>query len=259
MFTPRYYQTDLCKPAIFGFMLFVLFINHSFALEINTGTYQLVIDENSILTLPNSKKMVIPKEWLYPKKALLAERDSYVTSFNYSKSITHFSISPNWIGLHISSWEYSAGSAMAAAGRDVFLIYNEKENKLYNGNMPNTVTKSRHRFIGCFFATFHNFVIGDINQDGYQDIGVIKENFNCEEKFDEKEQIDRIIGPNYSKSEIQWFIFNNNKWQENIKFHGIIPDKPYYKLPLIEMTKTPIEFIFERLKRREMFIRKQAE
>ena len=57
--------------------------------------------------------------------------------------------------------------------------------KLHKGGLELGITKSRVRSMGCPFATFYFFVIGDINHDGLLDIGAVKEEIRCDWAYNE--------------------------------------------------------------------------
>ena len=204
------------------------------------------LHEKPFLVLPDGKRIEIPKAWLYPAEEVQEDEESYVTSFNYLEPVTSFEIGKELLGLHLSSWDYMpTGSAMAASGRDIFLVYNKKMQQISPGILDNGLTKNRVRSMGCFFATFHDYVIGDINNDGLTDIGVTLEKIWCEEQFDEKRQLDLMSGPYYEKYPIEWYIFKGNIWKKASQYNGIRPEKAIMKLPMIGLKKSPVEFVRE--------------
>jgi hypothetical protein len=206
------------------------------------------LGKKPFLVLPDGKRIEISKAWLYPQKEVEEEQDFYVSSFNYLEPVTSFLIGKDLLGLHLSSWDYmppSTGSAMAASGRDIFLVYNTKTQQLSPGILELGITKDRIRFMGCFFSTFHNFIIGDINNDGLIDIGVTLEKIWCEEKSDEERQIDFMSGPYYKMYPIEWYVLRGNKWEKSPQYNGIRPKESIMKLPLIGLKKSPVEFVRE--------------
>lgn len=206
------------------------------------------LDKQPFLVLPDGKRIEIPKVLLYPPEEVQKDDDSYVTSFNYLEPVASFQIGKELLGLHLSSWDYmpsGTGSAMAASGRDIFLVYNTKTQQLRPGIIKNRITKNRFRSMGCFFATFHDFIIGDINNDGLTDIGVTLEKIWCEEESDKERQIDFMSGPYYKKYPIEWYILKDNMWEKASQYNGILPEKAIIKLPMIGLNKSPIEFVRE--------------
>lgn len=226
--------------------------------------------ETTFLHIADEKKTEIPKDWLYPAGDVEKDKNSYVNSFNYLEPVTSFVIvidgrtaKSKLIGIHISSWDCmppGSGSAMAASGRDIFLIYNSATHKLLPGILDLGITKDRVRSIGCFFANFNSFYLGDVNGDGLTDLGIQQEKIWCDEETDEQHQIDFMAGHYYKKLPIRWYAFQENTWKRlpiydtdpgifrtdqggYFKLHHY--EKPDVKLPMIGMTKSPIEFARE--------------
>ena len=237
--------------------------------QVDTLRFKITKFENTtFLFITDKRKIEIPNDWLYPAGDVEKEKNSYVSSFNYLKPVTSFVIDgrterSKLIGIHISSWDYmppGSGSAMAASGRDIFLIYNNSTHKLSPGILDLGITKDRVRSMGCFFAIFNNFYLGDINNDGLTDIGIQKEKIWCDEVTDEQRQIDFMTGPYYKKLPIQWYAFKENTWKR-LPLYDIDPGKfrtdkggyfklhpytqPDVKLPMIGMKKSPVEFVRE--------------
>ena len=190
-------------------------------------------------------QLVIPLEWLIPPDEIEEDEQCYVSSFHYDKSVTSFKIGDGRIGLHLSSYKIQKeGSAQSAAGRDVFLVFEPERIKLHPGGLKLGVTKSRVRVGGCFSATFHFFVIGDINRDGLIDIGVTKEELKCEWVYDEEK--DGISGPFYEQLPICWYVYMGAHWKYEPGFDGKYPSKGHLRLPLIDLAKSPIDFVRKR-------------
>jgi len=217
--------------------------------QIDTVSFKfLKCDKKTCLILHTGKKIKIPKAWLYPPKDVEKDHDSAVSSFNYLKPVTSFRIDKDLEGLHLSSWDSmppGSGSAMAGAGRDVFFVYNTKTHHIRPGILNFGTTKDRVRLMGCFFATFHNFIIGDVNNDGRTDIGVKAERIWCEEESVESRKIDSMNGPYYKEYPIEWYIFRGNKWIRAPEFNGVQPKTLSQKMPLTGLTKSPIDFVRE--------------
>ena len=95
--------------------------------------------------------------------------------------------------------------------------------------------------MGCFSATFHFFVIGDINRDGLIDIGVVKEELRCVWI----ENMPDRSGPFYEQLPIQWYVYMGTHWKYEPGLDGKYPSKGHLKLPLINLAKSPIDFIKE--------------
>lgn len=205
-------------------------------------------NENLFLIPPDGKRIPIPREWLYPSEDLEEDEDAYVSSFRYSEQVTTFFIAKELVGIHFSSWDdmpVSSGSAMAGAGRDVFLIYHTKLQRIHKGIVDLGITKERVRSMGCFFATFHEFLVGDVNNDGLTDIGVVLEEIGCEEDLIKQQQTGLKFEPYYKKHPIQWYVFKKNTWEKSARYRGVQPKKTIRKLPLIGLIKSPTDFIRE--------------
>ena len=217
--------------------------------QIDTVSFKFSeLDKKPFLILHNGKRIEIPKVWLYPPTEVDKDQDSYVSSFNYLEQVTSFLIGKDLLGLHLSSWDYmppGTGSAMAGAGRDIFLLYNTKTHHIRKGILDLGITKDRVRSMGCFFATFHDFIVGDVNNDGLTDIGVKLEKIWCEEESDEKQQIDFMGGPYYKEHPIEWYVLRGDKWIISPEFIGVQPKTTIQKMPMIGLTKSPIEFVRE--------------
>ncbi|MBI4680995.1 MAG: hypothetical protein HY753_07280 [Nitrospirae bacterium] len=219
--------------------------------QIETLRFKITgLHNKPVLILPDGKRIKIPRVWLYPAKEKEVEEDqgAYVSSFKYLEDVTSFLIDKELLGLHIDSWDSMTsghGSASAGAGRDIFLVYNSKTNRIYPGVIDLGITKDRVRSMGCFFATFHNFVLGDVNDDGLTDIGVKLEKIWCEEGYDEKKQVDTISAPYYKEYPIEWYVFRENRWEKAPQFNGVQPKMAIQKMPMIGLSKSPVDFVRE--------------
>lgn len=240
------------KTFYLGFILTLVLLTFQLQSEINP--LQLTIDKESFkllheqkeyfLKLPTGENISIQKKWLFPPDQIEEDEESYVTSFNYDLEVHSFYISKDFIGLHISSYEIQKqGSAGAAAGRDIFLVFNTKSKKLNQGIINLGITKQRIRIMGCFFAEFNNFFIGDINDDSLTDLGVVMERIWCDQYFDEKKKVDTRSAPFYQKQPIKWYIFQSTKWIYHSKSDGMKPKNALISLPLIGLIKSPVKFV----------------
>jgi hypothetical protein len=202
----------------------------------DSGRFSLQITEGDTLS-----QLSIPPGWLIPKEN---EENGYVSSFNYDETLTAFRIGRGLTGIQISSYDIQKeGSAQAAAGRDVFIIYNAHENQLYPGIINLGITKDRVRSGGTFYATNNIFLLADINHDGFKDIGIIKEDL----KFSPLNQ-------SYIRYPPKWYIFKNNCWINQADSSGIFPLQEIIKLPLIGLSKSPVDFIKEEYLRKNICV-----
>jgi hypothetical protein len=217
--------------------------------RIDTINYKYAkICGKSFLVLPDRKRIKIPETWLYPPQEVEKDQDSYVNSFNYLEYVTSFTVSKNLVGLHVASWDYmppGSGSAMAASGRDVFLIYSTNTHKLIPGILDLGITKDRLRSMGCFFASFNKFYLGDVNHDSLTDIGVELEKIWCEEVPDKNNQMSHMSEPYYKKYPIEWLILKEGNWKMATQYRGFLIKEKTSELPMIGLTKNPVEFIRE--------------
>lgn len=79
-----------------------------------------------IIDHDKQKQLSIPTIWLIPEEN---EEKGYVSGFSYDETLTAFRIGGGLTGIQLSSYDIQkGGSAQAAAGRDVFLVYNGQEN-----------------------------------------------------------------------------------------------------------------------------------
>lgn len=113
------------------------------------------------------KQIPVPRDWLVPPDEEKAEEGNYVSSLLYGKQVTSFPIGNGKIGLQLSSYEIQKeGSAQAAAGRDVFLIFDPASSMVFRGGIERGITKERVRSQGCFAAKADNYYLADVNGDG---------------------------------------------------------------------------------------------
>ncbi|MDY7036906.1 MAG: hypothetical protein SV375_12180 [Thermodesulfobacteriota bacterium] len=180
--------------------------------------YKLKVNEQT--------KIDIPSEWLVPREEFIEDKNHYVSSFNYPEDVEWFKVDGfRLTGLHFSSYESmppGSGSAMPASGRDVFLIIDIVKGNLVPALITLGETKGRVRSSGCFFAKNCHFFICDIDQDGYVDIGIAREEISCDYDTIEKNGIetDVVSGPHYRIFPRQWYTFDHRqqKWIHNPSF-----------------------------------------
>lgn len=206
-------------------------------------------------------KIPILRDWLIPAHNVEDEDDDPdpVNSFNYDRHVTSFPIGNGQIGLRISSFDaMTEGSMAAAAGRDVFLIYDPRVGKLQAGGFDLGVTKERYRVDGCFHAQMTHLLVADANQDGLVDIGVIKEEIWCPEIGSEDDISDEQPGEHkklpseltnivethlYQQHNAAWYVYTPQGWKLDSEQTGI-PDT-FSELPLVGIVLSPVDFVGE--------------
>ena len=209
---------------------------------LDTTSFSLLRDEQGYhLTYASSQAVAVPIEWLEPPGEGEEDPATYVSSFDYDDAVTAFPISKKLIGIHVSSYAIQAeGSAQAAAGRDVFFVFDPATATLTNGGLKFGITKWRVRGMGCFSATAHRFLVGDVNADRRLDLGVIKETISCDDP-DGSPAVG--TGPMYEVHPIRWYVFANNMWEHDLTFDRRLPRQGYAELPLIGLRQSPVEFV----------------
>lgn len=159
----------------------------------------------------NGLEIEIPRKWLASDIENKLEENALVSSFNFTHIVNSFLINSELLGLHLSSYAVQKeGSENAATGRDVFLVLDNKTNELI-GKLSLGITQSRSIYTGCTQTLSNKFEVGDINEDGSFDIGVVKTENLCEEKYDEEADTDRIATTNI-KHDKQWYVFKESTW-----------------------------------------------
>ncbi|MEM7048513.1 MAG: hypothetical protein AAF604_02590 [Acidobacteriota bacterium] len=238
---------SFCKP-LSCVMLIGLFLAppcvSGEALDIHR--FQLVsVGSEFTLHSSDGQSVPVPREWLMPAQQVREEESTYVSSFDYSKPVTAFRVTNELIGLHLSSYQIQKeGSARAAAGRDVFLLFDPQRQELHEGLMDLGVTKRRIRFMGCARAYHHDFTLEDINGDYRTDIGVKKDEIRCDLVHNEIEDVDYFVSKEASH-EWRWFVLEGDQWRYSASHDGRAPSASSVELPFIDMLKSPVDFVRE--------------
>jgi hypothetical protein len=206
------------------------------ATSINTDQFVLITTDGKFAlqfdARGKKKQISVPREWLVPPRDEKEEESNYVSSFNYGPRITAFAMGNGKMGLHLSSFDLlQGGSAQAAAGRDVFLVFDPDASTVQRGLIGLGITKQRVREDGCFSARTAHFLLADTNKDGITDIGVVTELIEC-----------RIAQPAYSQHPVQWYVFSDGQWRMNPAYAGVLPQDSA-ALPLIGMELSPIDYV----------------
>lgn len=189
-----------------------------------------------------SEEITIPALWIKPETN--SELTKYLPELVFNPVITSFNISSEYIGLHLSSYEIQPrGSAQTAAGQDIFLVYSRKKNKVYKGLIDLGITKGRQRNNSCFSAFNTRFILSDINNDSHLDIGIHKEQLSCKEKVHDDSEY--IVGPFYESKPTKWYLFKNTQWIYSPDYDRRFPKNHYWVLPLIDISKSPLNYVME--------------
>ncbi len=159
------------------------------------------------------------------------------------------------VGLHLSSYDvHDFGrrtSPGAAGGKDIFLIYERENKKIYNSHLDFGVSKMRIKYSRCFYGKFTHFYLNQLPlADGTYDLGVQTEEVKCSE-YKTKNKISKGIPRYYNMGPIKWFKFKNKerKWVHvntiirDIKSDNFIGHGNIWKLPIIQMSKTPVDYV----------------
>ncbi len=233
--------------AIFVGILLFLFSLHSTSAQQTEGAseqFRLISGNGNFrLEIESGKKTVrIPVErtWLVPRGEEKENEGNYVSAFKYNRGVGAFAIGNGEIGLHLSSYEIQAeGSAAAAAGKDVFLIYKPGAARVAAGLTGLGITKDRFRSGGCFRAANSMFIIADVNGDGLKDIGVIQESISCAAR---PENPDLYLPPQYEQKPVKWYLYTRKSWMYGKSYDGKWVAQ-FAELPLIGMDKGPVDVV----------------
>jgi hypothetical protein len=171
--------------------------------RISTGQFKLLTQPRGFIlqfvAKGKNEQFAIPRDWLVPPEDEKYEEsgNSYVSSFNYDRQVDSFPIGNGRIGLHVSSYEFAReGTSHAAAGRDIFLIFDPKSLKIFQGGLRLGITKGRVRAERCLGGVIEHYYVADVDGDGLTDIGVLREEFQC---IDNGGRYGNIAGPFYKQ------------------------------------------------------------
>jgi hypothetical protein len=171
----------------------------------------------------HTTQIAIPRQWLVPPEDEKPEEEEgvYVSSFNYGGQVQSFPIGNGEIALHLSSYEVAhEGTSYAAAGRDVFLIFDPASLKLTQSGLGSGITKARVRSEGCMSAVVEHYYLADIDGDGATDIGVLREGLLCIEGTG---RYGNVGGPFYEPKSLAWYVFTGHGWKLDSRFSGKQP------------------------------------
>ena len=227
--------------------------------SVDTEHFKLLSDQEEFVIEFNlahhHQRIPIPREWLIPSEELPNDEGGYVSSFSYDKDITAFKIDRGLLGLHISSYSIQKqGSAGAAAGRDVFLVYNCLEDVLTPGLIHLGITKARYRTMGKAYALYCKLLISDINQDGKKDIGIIRKELVCQGLHGQDMDAHASKDNSIQHFPIRWHVFQEDPWVCDMNFDGKLIQSRFRELPLIGLVKNPVDFVKEMCFRQNILV-----
>lgn len=184
------------------------------------------------VSMDELRQIEVPRDWLIPPREQADEEGNYVSSFGYDVPVTSFPIGNGRIGLHLSSYDITReGTSHAAAGRDVFLVFDPKSLVLTKGGIRRGVTKWRVRSEGCLSAAAEHYLLADVNGDGLIDIGVVKDEIECVDQYNRAEDKE-WKEPRYRQYAAVWYVFRGSAWHLESIYSRKLPAS-LVELPLI--------------------------
>jgi hypothetical protein len=214
--------------------------------QISTGQFKLLMQPRGfvlqIVFNGKIRQVAIPRDWLVPPEEEKYEEsgNTYVSSFNYGRQVDSFPIGNGRIGLHLSSYEVAReGTSHAAAGRDVFLIFDPKALKIFQGGLRLGITKGRVRSEGCLSAEIEHYFIADVDGDSLTDIGVLREEFQC---IDGAGPYGNMAGPFYKQHPLDWYLLSGDTWKLDPSFSGKLPER-FQELSLMGIGRSPADVV----------------
>jgi hypothetical protein len=192
----------------------------------------------------------VPRAWLEPPAAVAADEESYVGSLDWEEAVTAFPIGGGRIGLHLSSYSIAGGgSAQAASGRDLLLIFDPSTGRLVRG-LDLGPSKSRVNLGGCWSARFARIAVGDVDCDRRLDASVVEDRLTCEE-IDfrvigtEEEEWVRQDWQHHRLGSRRWYLGTGEAWVYDERLDDRLPCAGLAPVPLIGLVKGPVEFLLE--------------
>ncbi len=239
-------------PGLSGFALFVCILITASTVNsqerggrLGQSQFRLILESQQkravLESLDATIRLDVPWTWL-EGDGERSDFEDYVSSINFDEKVTSFSVGPGMLGLHMSSYAIQeSGSAQAAAGRDVFLVYDQGTRKLYDGRLYPGLSKHRFREAGCFSALSTRFMVSDIDGDGYADLGVMQESLRCDAL--KAGEADVGAGPFYEQAPLRWYVFRGRHWVYRADLDRRFARRGYRILPLIGQVKTPVDYV----------------
>jgi hypothetical protein len=200
-----------------------------FSLLREEGALWLVVDGGR-------ERLAVPAGWILSPDEEARENDGYVSTIAFERQVQEFAVGNGSIALRASSYETSGGAANAAAGRDVFLVFDPGGRKVAEGSLRLGVTKRRLRANGVPYATTHRLYAQDIDGDGLVDIGTVREQASCHAGH-----------PTFTSDRVRWHVFRDGRWIHDRARDGTPPrSSRAAELPLLGLVKSPVDYLLER-------------
>ncbi len=205
-------------------------------------SYELIEDGAEYrLTGAGREPLAVPRAWLQPAAVIAEEESHYVSSLEWGRPVTAFALGDGRVGLHLSSYTIATeGSAMAAAGRDLFLIHDPAAKRLLLG-LDLGETKGRVRVDGCFSAWYHRFQLGDVDCDGGLDLGVVEERIDCNDAENEEET--PYVVPSVRIGELRWYVLGDEGWRERPGLAGRLACFGMRAFPPLGVAQSPVDWV----------------
>lgn len=205
-----------------------------------TGFRLVISGESCFLHRGEEEPLRVPRDWLFPPEEVRAEADllGYVTAFKWLPEVTAFPVGDGRVGLHLSSYAIQeSGSARAAAGRDLFLIWDPAAEEPLRRGFEIKRSKGRIRLGGCMQSYHHRFYAGDVDCDRRLDLGVKEERTDCRAEGD--------TGPEYAHHHVgplRWHPLTDAGWEYHEAFDRRLPCRGLRELPLPGLVMSPVDF-----------------
>jgi hypothetical protein len=195
-------------------------------------------DDGWWLESADGLRVTVPAEWLAPPEAVAADEEAYVSSLAWEEEVTAFAAGGGRLALHLSSYAIQQeGSAAAASGRDLVLLYDPAAGILHRG-LDLAESKGRVRLGGCFLAFSDRLEVGDVGCDRLLDLAVTEERIDCvEEEPGGIDQPVHRVGPR------RWYLQEGDAWVPRPELDGRLPCAGLQQMPLVGIDFGPVDFV----------------
>jgi len=100
--------------------------------------------------------------------------------------------------------------------------------------------------MGCFGALAHRFLVADVDGDGHADLGVEREEIRCRpDPSRAGPDVEAPLVPAHRLGPVRWHLFQPGKGWSHAAGHDGERPAGARELPLVGLTKTPVEFVRE--------------